>query len=115
MGIFLEYIIAFVLVFIFFNIRSSKRQKKYDVVNLPIELLYLKKKYNITISKDNYDMMRGICVKVNAFIVSTDYIILMYLLNNWILRIVIGIILLILLIIICYGLLARYYLRKEGR
>ena len=39
---------------------------------------------------------------------------LMYLLKSWVLRIIIGVVLLILLLIICYGLLGRYYMMKEG-
>ena len=35
--------------------------------------------------------------------------------ENWVLRIIFGIVLLILMTIICYGLLGRYYLWKEGR
>lgn len=92
-----------------------KNKLKYNKKNTPTELLYLKKIYNIDIKKINYKNFVYTYTLINSFIISTLYIVLMYLLDNWILRIIIGIILLILMIIICYGFLGRYYLKKEGR
>ena len=115
MNAFLEYIIVFLVLYIlsyFFIIRNNL---KYDKKKLPIELTYLKKVYKININKDNYKGLIYLYPLVNTFIITTIYIILVYLLDNLFLRIIIGIVLLTLLIIICYGLLARYYLKKEGR
>ena len=39
----------------------------------------------------------------------------MYLIKTMIMRVVLGIVMLVLLIIICYGLLGRYYLYKEEK
>ena len=114
MGIFLEYIIVFTLVSIFYYITIRLHYKKYDKNKLPVELIYLKKIYQISVNKENYKSYINILPLVNSFIITTIYITLMYLLNSWILRILIGVVLLILLLIICYGLLGRYYLKKEG-
>ena len=89
-------------------------KKEYNKKRIPTELLYLKKVYGIKIEKINYSNFVTIYSLINTFIMSTIYIIIMYLLNNLFLRIIIGIILLVLMIIICYGLLAKYYLWKEG-
>jgi len=115
MNIFLEYTIVFILIYFFYYISIIKNYSKYDKKNLPVELLYLKKIYKVNITKDEYKNFIYTYSFINTFIITTIYIILMYLLNDWIPRIIIGIILLILMIIICYGLLARYYLKKEGR
>ena len=115
MNIYLEYIIVFILIYIFYYFSIIKNYSKYDKKNLPVELLYLKKIYKININKEQYKSFLTTYSIINTFIITTIYIILMYLLNNWLLRILIGIVLLLLLIIICYGLLARYYLKKEGR
>ena len=88
---------------------------KYNKKNVPTELLYLKKIYQINIKKINYKNFVYIYTFINSFIMSFIYIVLMYLLDNWILRVVIGVVLLLLMIIICYGLLGRYYLWKEGK
>ena len=115
MNIILEYIIVFILIYIrnyFMNIKNKTTYKKNKI---PTELLYLKKIYNININKDNYKQLVYAYCLTNTFIISTIYIILMYLVEGWVLRVIIGIILLILMIIICYGLLGRYYSKKEGR
>ena len=111
----LEYVIVFVVIYLFYYFLSVKNNLKYSKDKMPVELLYLKKIYKISINKDNYSGFVKTSAVINSFIISTIYIILIYLVKGWILRIVLGIILLILLIIICYGLLARYYLWKEGR
>ena len=115
MNILLEYIIVFTLIYSFFYFGIIKHIKKYDKKNLPVELLYLKKIYKVNIPKEGYQSFVYIYSTINTFIISTIYIILLYLVETLVLRIIIGIVLLILMIIICYGLLARYYLKKEGK
>ena len=112
--IILEYILTLIIVFIINYIFFVKGKLKYNKKKIPTELLYLQKIYKVNIKKINYKNFVYTYTIINSFIITTIYIILMYLLNNWLLRIIIGLILLILLIIICYGLLARYYLKKEG-
>ena len=79
------------------------------------EALYLKKFYGVVISKKDYSKFLVICSLINTFIISTIYIIIMYLVSGIIFKVIIGVILLVLMIIICYGLLAKYYLWKEGK
>lgn len=113
MNILLEYIIVFigVLIINYFINKFNKNNLPKKV--LTPELLYLKKIYKINIKEKDRDSFERQVIVVNSFIITTIYIILMYLLDNWILRIIIGIVLLILMIIICYGLLGRYYRKKE--
>lgn len=117
----LEYFIVFLGVFVFnyFMICASTKKfhipEKCNSKKMPTELLYLKKIYHVDIKKIPYKQFVYIYCLINTFIISTIYMILIYLLDNWIMRIILGIILLILMIIICYGLLARYYLKKEGK
>ena len=113
MNILLEYLIVFIGVLIINYYFNKFNRKNLDKKTLTPELLYLKKIYKVNIrEKDKNNFYRTIIV-INSFIITTIYIILMYLLNNWILRIIIGIVLLILMIIICYGILGRYYRKKE--
>ena len=100
MSVFLEYVIVFVLVYIFYYIFFVRNNREYDIKRLPVELLYLKKIYKVSISKDNYNNYVNICAIVNTFIITTIYIILMYLVSAWIIRIILGVILLILMLII---------------
>ena len=110
-----EYLIVFVVLFILHYFLFVRKNKKYDKNKVPLELLYLVKLYHLNIKKINYKSFVWIYSLINTFIISTVYIIISYLLEKLILQIIIGVILLILFIIICYGLLGRYYMKKEGK
>lgn len=113
-GIILEYLIVFIIIFIinyFLYIRKKKRLNKNKV---PVELYYLVSMYKLDIKKIKYKKFLWIYSFINTFIVSTIYIIVVYLVEGFLWQLLIGTVLLILLIIICYGLLGRYYQMKEG-
>ena len=87
-------------------------KKEYDKNKIPTELLYLKKVYHVDISKIDYGKFVVTYSLINTFIITTIYIIIMYLVDTIIFRLIVGVILLVLMIIICYGFLAKYYLWK---
>ena len=110
-----EYLLVFLLIFIVHYFMSVRKNKKYNKNKIPLELLYLVKIYNLDIKKINYRGFIWISSLINTFIITTVYIIISYLLEKLIFQIIVGIVLLILFIIICYGLLGRYYMKKEGK
>lgn len=115
MRILLEYIIVFILVYIVNYFTLVRKKIKYQKDRIPPELTYLKKIYNINLKKIKYKSFVYTYCLMNTFIITTIYIILVYLVDSLIWRIVVGIVLLALLTIICYGILGRYYLWKEGK
>ena len=115
MNIIFEYLIVFLVIFIlnyFFFIRNKE---KYNKKKIPYELYYLKSIYNINLKKDNYKKFVWVYSLTNTFIITTSYIIVVELVKGILLQVVVGLVLIILLIIICYGLLGRYYNWKEGK
>lgn len=110
----IETIIVFTFIY-FFNyfifVRKNKKLKKDD---MPLELIYLSGIYGIDPKKINFKKFQYTYSLINAFIITTTYILVTYLIKVMLLKVIIGIVLLILLIIICYGLLGRYYLYKEN-
>ena len=114
-SILLEYVIVFVLVLLINTFVSNVNKKNLPKGVVSPELFYLKKIYNVNINKVNKEKILKIIIFINSFIITTIYIIIMYLLNGWGVRVVVGVLLLILMIIICYGLLGRYYSKKEGK
>lgn len=113
-GIILEYLIVFIIIFIinyFLYVRKKKRLNKNKV---PVELYYLVSMYKLDINKIKYKEFLWTYSFINTFIISTIYIIVVYLVEGFIWQLLIGMVLLILLIIICYGVLGRYYQKKEG-
>ena len=115
MNPFIEYLIVFVSVFIFNYFLFIRNKQKYNKNKIPIELFYLKKIYKIDIKKNNYKNFVWIYSIVNTFIITTTYIIVVELVKGFLFQALVGIIILVLLIIICYGLLGRYYNWKEGK
>lgn len=111
----LEYLIVFIVMFIINYFLFIRNKTKLDKNKVPFELNYLIGIYKIDVKKIDYKSFVWIYNTINAFIVATIYIIIVYLLDNLVLQIIVGIILLVLLIIICYGLLGRYYQKKEGK
>ncbi len=114
MNVVIEYIIVFIIIYIIMFISRIYNKTKYKKGNLPTELLYLNKIYNVKINKNNYKKMVYIYNITNTFIITTIYIILVYLTEGIILRLIIGLALLLLLIIITYGILGRILNKKEG-
>lgn len=127
MNIILEYVIVFISVYLinyFMNAKNflvkdknkkNNRKNRNDDNKRPMaEVSYLKKIYGVNIDKLDYNKVIRICIFVNTFIITTIYIILIYLVPNLVLKLIIGLVLLILMTIICYGLLGRYFLWKEG-
>ena len=111
----IETIIIFVAVFLFNYIVFVRKNKKLKKDEMPLELIYLSSIYGIDPKKLNYRKFQYTYSFLNAFIITTTYLIVTYLIKTMIIKVVIGIVLLILLIIICYGLLGRYYLYKEDK
>ena len=110
----LEYVVVFMIIFIINYFLFIRKKTKLNKKKVPIELNYLIIIYKIDVKKINYKKFVWIYNLINTFIITTIYILIVYLLDNLILQIIIGMILLVLLIIICYGLLGRYYQKKEG-
>jgi hypothetical protein len=113
--IIIEISIVFTLVFLlnyFLFVRKNKKLKKDE---MPLELIYLSGIYGIDPKKINFRRFQYAYSLINAFIITTTYMLVIYLIRTMIMKVIIGIVILILLIIICYGLLGRYYLYKEEK
>jgi len=114
LGILLEYLIVFVLIFIVNYFLYVRKKKKFNKNQIPVKLYYIVNLYKLNIKKIKYRNFLWTYAALNSFIIATIYIIVMYLVKGFVLQILIGAVLLVLLIIICYGLLGRYYQKKEG-
>ena len=111
--IIVETIIVFIAVFLFNYFVFVRKNKKLNKNEMPLELIYLSGIYGINPKKINFRRFQYTYSFINSFIITTTYLLVIYLIKPMILKVIIGIVLLILLIIICYGLLGRYYLYQE--
>lgn len=113
--ILLEIFIVYTLVFLFNYFLFVRKNKKLKKDEMPLELIYLSGIYGIDPKKINFRKFQYAYSLINAFIITTTYMLVIYLIKTMIMKVIIGIILLVLLIIICYGLLGRYYLYCEEK
>ena len=84
----LEYIIVFLIIFIVNYFLFIRKKTKLNKKKVPIELNYLISIYKINVKKIDYKKFVWIYNITNAFIISTIYIIVIYLLDNLILQII---------------------------
>lgn len=112
MRILLEFLLVFVVIGICYYIFFAKKRKKYSKKDVCLELYYLINVYGINPKKIDFKKFNIACSIINAFIISSVYIVVFYLVKGLVFQIIIGIVLLLLLIIICYGILARIYIKK---
>ena len=118
LNIFLEFIIVYVLIFILNYLFFVRKKTKYNKDKVPIEFFYLVSLYKLDQTKINYKQFIYVTAFINTFIVAFTYIVIYRLLDKWIWQLLFGIVIIILLIIICYGLLGKYYqkrIKKVGK
>lgn len=113
--IMIETFIIFVAVFLFNYFVFVRKNKKLKKEEMPLELVYLSHIYGINPKKIHYRRFQYTYSFINSFIITTTYLIVIYLIKTMIMKVIIGIVILVLLIILCYGLLGRYYLYQQDK
>lgn len=111
----IETLIVFIMVFLFNYIVFVRKNRKLKKDEMPLELIYLSHIYGINPKKLNYRKFQYTYSLINSFIITSTYLAVIYLIKTMIMKVIIGIVLLILLIIVCYGLLGRYYLYQQEK
>ena len=114
LNILLEYIISYALVFLLYYLIFIRKKTTYNKNKVPAEYYYLVSLYGLGQKDIDYKKFMYISGLVNTFIIVTTYIVVSKLLNKWFIQLFCGIVIIILLIIICYGILGRYYQKKQN-
>lgn len=109
----IETLIIYTIIFLFNYFVFVRKKKKLKKDEMPLELIYLSGIYGIDPKKINFRGFQYTYCFINSFIITATYLAVTYLVKTMLMKVIIGIVLLILLIVICYGLLGRYYLYKE--
>ena len=111
--IIIESAAVFIFIFLFNYFLFMKKHKKLKKDEMPLELIYISSIYGIDPKKIHFRKFQYTYSLINAFIITTTYMLVTYLIKTMLIKVILGIVILILLIIICYGLLGRYYQHKE--
>ena len=112
--IIIEYIISFALVFLLYYLLFIRKKTKYNKNKVPVEYYYLVSLYKLKEKEIDYKRFMYISGSINTFIIVTTYIVVFKLLDSWFWMLICGIVIIVLLIIICYGILGRYYMKKQN-
>ncbi len=112
-SIIIEYIISFALVFLLYYLLFIRKKTKYKN-KVPVEYYYLVSLYKLKEKEIDYKRFMYISGLINTFIIVTTYIVVFKLLDSWFWMLICGIVIIVLLIIICYGILGRYYMKKQN-
>lgn len=113
-SIIIEYIISFALVFLLYYLLFIRKKTKYNKNKVPVEYYYLVSLYKLKEKEIDYKRFMYIAGLINTFIIVTTYIVVFKLLDSWFWMLICGIVIIVLLIIICYGILGRYYMKKQN-
>ena len=103
---------TFLVVYLFYFFFQILRHKKINKKKVPVELLYLIKKYNLDINKIKYTSIMQRIALVSAFDIAFIGTFVMRFIKNIYLAIILGGVLFIPLIMITYGFIGRYYKKK---
>ena len=109
----IETLIIYTAIFLFNYFVFVRKNKKLKKDEMPLELIYLSGIYEIDPKKINFRSFQYTYCFINSFIITATYLAVTYLVKTMLMKVIIGVVLLVLLIVICYGLLGRYYLYKE--
>lgn len=109
----LEYVICYALVFLLYYLIFIRKKTKYDKNKIPVEYYYVLSIYKLKNKDIDYKKFMYISGFINTFIIVTTYMIVSKLLNKWFIQLLCGIVIIILLIVICYGILGRYYQKHK--
>ena len=116
-----EQLILFILTYIFvlliyefFIVRIAKKNKDNKSKKKPIEVRYVMNKYKLTMKDINYNQL----LQLVALISSLDIAIVvsvMYLIDNFILKLLVGVVLMVVLIIVSYNIVGNFYRKKVDK
>lgn len=107
------FIIIFVIVFLFYLLWVNRRKLKLEKYNKMGEINYLIYRYKLDKEKIDYNALSNIIALANAFIIALVGTILILIPLHYLWKMAIGLVLIIGSILIVYGFIGRYLIKKE--
>ena len=113
------FIMCYIVVLIFYELYIVKRAKKSKDDNTkskkkakaPVEILYLKSKYDLDMKKVDYNQLLQIVALVSSFDISV-IVSVMSLIPNFFVKLVVGFVLIFLMVYISYYFVYLFYKKK---
>ncbi len=106
------FLICFVIVYLVYYLVIVSRKKGLEAFKTGKQLLFFKNAYKLDIENLNHKKFANSLSLVNAFIIAITVTLLEFF-DSLIIKLVVGFVILIPLILICYYILGRVYKKKE--
>ena len=103
---------TFVIVYLFYFFLQIFKKKEFNKDKVPVELLYLMKKYRLDMSLIKYQSIMQMIAVVSAFDIAFAATFVMRFIKNLYLAVLVGAALLIPLILITFNFIGMYYKKK---
>ena len=108
------FIISFLVVYLVYYLIVVRRDKGLEAFKKGRQVLFFKNVYNLDFKKLDYKSFANSLSLVNAFIVAFT-VTIVELVDGYVLKLLVGFVILIPLILICYYMLGKSYKKKEGK
>lgn len=108
------FVVSFLVVYLAYLLTVILNKKKLEKFKTSNQVTIFVKKYKLKITDDNVKLLSHLVALTNAFIIATA-ITVVELVSNFILKILVAFIVIIPLILILYGLVAKVMLKKESK
>lgn len=105
------FLVSFLIVYLFYLLTVVLQKKKMDKFKNSNQIQFFVKRYKLDIDKINIVKFTHLLAISNAFIVATTFTIT-FLVDNFILQMLVGFLILLPLMLIIYSLIGKYYVRK---
>lgn len=108
------FIFSFLIVYLVYYLIVVRRDKGMEAFKKGKQVLFFKNAYNLDLKKLNYESFAKSLSFTNAFIVAFTVTIIEFI-EGYVLKLLVGFVILIPLILVCYYILGKSYKKKEGK
>jgi len=108
------FLISFFIIYLMYFLIVVRRDKGIEAFKTGKQVLFFKNAYNLDLNKLNYKKFANSLALVNAFIIAFTVTII-DLIDGYTMKLLVGFIILVPLILICYYVLGKIYKKKEGK
>ncbi len=108
---FIIYLISFAIIYLFYLTTVILQKSKIEKFKKSNQVMFFVKRFNLDLNKINITKFMNVIALSNAFIISTAFM-TTYLVKNFVLQLLVGFLTLIPLLVICYSLIGKYYIKK---
>ena len=108
------FLISFIIVYLFYFVTVILQKKKYEKFKNSNQVMFFVKRYKLDVKKMNISKSIKIISFTNSFIIALTFTIVINI-DNYLLMLLIGFIILIPLMLLCYHLLGLYLKKEENK